>query len=73
MLGTVILIMTNAELIQDAYSKYGIWDKVKKYTNNNGWCRVDHNEYPNIKKEFGSLKIHWWRPIELKGRIYNCA
>lgn len=61
---------SNAELIEKVYKKYGIWEKVKKYTNEKGWCRVEHTNFPEIKKEFGSLKIHWWRPIELKGRIY---
>lgn len=57
-------------LIVTIYSKYKIWDEVKKYTNDKGWCRADPNRYPEIKKQHCEMKPHWWRPIELKGRIF---
>lgn len=52
---------------------YGdVWQEVQKYTNLNGWCRLDAEKYPNIKKEHNRHKPYWWRPVELKGFI-GCA
>jgi hypothetical protein len=57
-------------LIVQAYSKYSIWNEVKKYTNKKGWCRVNYKYYPEIEKQYCDMKPHWWRPIELKGKVF---
>jgi hypothetical protein len=49
-------------------SAYGEeYNKLKKFINYNGWCRVDHNLYKDIDKEFCRTKPAWWRPVKLKG------
>ncbi len=49
---------------------YGVeWDNVKKYTNQNGWCRLEAEKFPFIEKEYNRIKNWWWRPKTLKGFI----
>lgn len=48
------------------------WDNVKKYTNKNGWCRLESAKFPNIDKQHNRIKAWWWRPKTLDGFI-GCA
>ena len=43
------------------------FSKVEKFININGWCRLEHREFPHIKKDFGTFKNWWWRPTALRG------
>lgn len=48
------------------------WESVKKYTNINGWCRLESTKFPHINKQHNRIKYWWWRPKTLDGFI-GCA